>query len=60
MRSWLVENLLNDYNLHYDLLIVFQQQHSSHVQLGQSFGAFDSLHSCGVQLQSAQFMDMIL
>jgi len=52
--------LLNDYNVNYDLLMVFQQQHSSQVQLGQSFGDFDSLHSCGVQLQSAQFMDMIL
>jgi hypothetical protein len=41
-------------------LIVSQQQHSSQVQLGQSFADFDSLHSFGVQLQSAQFMDMII
>jgi hypothetical protein len=60
MRSLFVGDLLNDYNLHYALLIVFQQQHSSQVQLGHFLADVDSLHSCGVQLQSAQFMDMIL
>jgi hypothetical protein len=34
-----------------------QQQHSSQVQLGQSFGELLFLHSEGRQLQSAHFMD---
>jgi hypothetical protein len=33
-----------------------QQQHSSNVQFGQSLGDSLSLHSCGVQPQSAHFM----
>jgi len=40
--------------------MVSQQQHSSQVQFGHSLGDFDSLHSFGVQLQSAQLMDMIM
>ena len=34
---------------HCESLIAFQQQHSFHVQLGQSLGDLLSLHSFGVQ-----------
>lgn len=37
-----------------------QQQHSSSVQFGHSDADLDSMHSCGVQLQSAQFMDLAI
>lgn len=42
----------------YELLIAVQQQHSSQVQLGHSFGDLDSLHSEGKQPQSAHFISM--
>jgi hypothetical protein len=36
--------------------MAYQQQHSFLVQLGQSRGDLQFLHSCGVQPQSAHFM----
>jgi len=40
----------------YEEWIAAQQQHSSNVQLGHSFGEGLSLHSSGKQLQSAHFI----
>jgi len=40
----------------YEEWIAAQQQHSSNLQLGQSFGDGLSLHSPGKQLQSAHLI----
>jgi len=42
--------------MYFQELIAFQQQHSSHEQLGHSFADGLFLHSSGRQSQSAHFI----